>query len=210
MIHRCRRITAVIATAAISLLFAPSAVPAQTSPDKATAFVEQLSTEALAVLRSQDGSLAEREAKVKTILREGFDFQVIGRFALGPAWRKASPEQREIYQRLFEQYVLLTYLRRLTSNKDDTFTIIKAVPAGKKDAVVMTEIRRLAGKPIKVGWRVRDNNGKLRILDVIVEGISMLSTQRAEFQSTIKSKGLDGLINALRMRVAGMVGTEQS
>ena len=210
MIHRCRRITAVIATAAISLLFALSAATAQTSPDKATAFVEQLSTEALAVLRSQDGSLAEREAKVKTILREGFDFQVIGRFALGPAWRKASPEQREIYQRLFEQYVLLTYSRRLTSYKDETFTIIKAVPAGKKDAVVMTEIRRLAGKPIKVGWRVRDNNGKLRILDVIVEGISMLSTQRAEFQSTIKSKGLDGLINALRMRVAGMVGTEQS
>ena len=174
------------------------------------AFVEQLSTEALAALRSQDGSWAEREAKVKTILREGFDFQVIGRFALGPAWRKASPEQREIYQRLFEQYVLLTYSRRLTSYKDETFTIIKAVPAGKKDAVVMTEIRRLAGKPIKAGWRVRDNNGKLRILDVIVEGISMLSTQRAEFQSTIKGKGLDGLINALRMRVAGMVGTEQS
>jgi len=174
----------------------------QTSPEEAAAFIDALSLEALDALRADGATLAEREAKVRVILRKSFDFQLIGRFVLGKAWRKASPEQREEYQSLFEEFVLLTYSRRLSGYTDETIKVVKAGPMGKQDAVVLTEISRPTGKPIKAGWRIREKDGAHLILDVIVEGVSMLTTQRSEFQSTVRSKGLDGLLELLRMQVS--------
>lgn len=78
---------------------------------------------------------------------------------------------------------------------------MKAEPLGKKDAVVFTNITRPSGPPITCGWRVRRAGDEYQILDVIVEGISMVSAQRSEFASVVKSQGLDGLIQSLRIQV---------
>ena len=72
---------------------------------------------------------------------------------------------------------------------------------GKIDAVVVTEISRPSGPPLVAGWRVRGGAGTYKILDVIVEGVSMLATQRSEFASVVRSQGVDGLIEVLRVQV---------
>ena len=73
---------------------------------------------------------------------------------------------------------------------------------GKRDALVVTEISRPSGPPLVAGWRIRDiGDGKMQILDVIVEGTSMLVTQRNEFASVVKSKGVGGLIEMLRVQL---------
>ena len=200
-----RLFIAVILVIAAPLATVPAAAATEkvkTSPEKAAAFIDALSLEALNALRSDGLTLEEREAKVRVILRRSFDFQLIGRFVLGKAWRKASPEQREEYQGLFEEYVLLTYSRRLSGYTDETITVVKSGPMGKQDAVVLTEISRPSGRPIRAGWRIREKDGTHLILDVIVEGVSMLTTQRSEFRSTVRSRGLDGLLELLRMQVS--------
>ncbi len=195
------RLFVIVAVAFPLLSGSAAAAVEKTSPEKAAAFVDSLSGEALAVLRASDVDLAEREAKVRDILAKSFDFKLIGRFVLGKSWRSATPEQREEYQELFERFVLLTYSRRLGGYSGETFKVVKAAPMGKQDAVVITEISRPSGPPLKAGWRVRGKNGKHLILDVIVEGVSMITTQRSEFQATVRAKGLDGLIELLRMQV---------
>ena len=85
----------------------------KTSPQRAAQFLEKMATETLAVLRDQGATLDQREAKVRHVLRENFDLARIGRFVLGKAWRKATPEQRAEYQRLFAEFVLRNYARRL-------------------------------------------------------------------------------------------------
>ena len=179
----------------------PAAGAEKTPPQEAAKFIEGLSAEALAILGTQGSSLERREAELRALLSRSFDFQKIGKFVLGKAWRTATPDQRDEYQRLFQEFVLRTYTRRLGGYSGQTFKIVKAEPMGKIDAVVVTEIGRPSGPPLVAGWRVRGGAGVYKILDVIVQGVSMLATQRSEFASVVRSQGVDGLIEVLRVQV---------
>ena len=197
-----RRWFMAVIVACLGGLSAPAmAEPEKTSPQEAAKFVTALSTETLAILGTRDASLGEREARVRELLGRIIDLPHIGRFALGKAWRKATPEQRQEYQRLFAEWVLRTYSRRLGGYSGQSFKIVKAAPLGKKDAVVFTEIGRSSGPPLKAAWRVRGNANGHKILDVIVQGVSMLATQRSEFAALVHRQGLEGLIDSLRMQV---------
>lgn len=180
---------------------APAVAAEKTPPQEAARFIENLSAEALAILGAQGSSLDKREAELRALLSRSFDFRKIGKFVLGRAWRTATPDQRDEYQRLFQEFILRTYTRRLGGYSGQVFKITKAEPMGKIDAVVVTEIGRPSGPPLVAGWRVRGGAGTYKILDVIVQGVSMLATQRSEFASVVRSQGVDGLIEVLRAQV---------
>jgi len=182
-------------------LASPNLANATTSPDEASKFVDSLASYALSVLRAQDLSLSEREAKVRRLLADNFDLPKIGRFVLGKAWRSASDDQRKEYQHLFGLFVTQTYAKRLGGYSGEAFKIVKASSYAKQDALVVTEIARPSGPSLKAGWRVRNGKGGLKILDVVVEGASMLAAQRSEFQSVLRTHGLNGLIEMLRLKV---------
>jgi phospholipid transport system substrate-binding protein len=174
----------------------------QTSPEAASAFIEDLGNRTLGLLAAEGRSLEQKEADVRALLADNFALVKIGRFVLGKAWKKASQAEKDEYLRLFSEYVLATYSRRLGGYSGESFSIAKAEPMGKRDAVVVTEISRPSGPPLVAGWRVRDvGEGRMQILDVIVEGTSMLVTQRNEFASVVRSKGVGGLIEMLRVQL---------
>jgi len=175
---------------------------AQTSPEVAASFVSELGTATLQVLQSTDGSLTDRETKVRDILRNNFALDQIGRFVLGRTWKQATEAQQAEYLALFSEYVLATYAKRLGGYSGETFQIVKAEPVGKQDAIVFTRIDRPSGPPLNAGWRVRQFGDRLQILDVVVEGVSMVTAQRSEFASVIQSQGLDGLIQMLRLQIS--------
>ena len=68
--------------------------------------------------------------------------------------------------------------------------------------LVLTKISRPSGPPIKAGWRVRETKNGHKILDVMVAGVSMVVTQRSEFRSVIRRRGVTGLIETLRLQVS--------
>jgi phospholipid transport system substrate-binding protein len=173
-----------------------------TSPDEAAKFLAALGNEAIKVLGSPNGTLDEREAHLRRLLSDNFDLQRIGRFVLGQAWNGASQEQRAEYLQLFSEYVLATYSRRLGGYSGEKFKIVKAEQAGKQDVVVFTEITRPSGPPLICGWRVRDTGGGLKILDVMVDGLSMINTQRSEFAAVVQRQGVDGLLEMLRLQLS--------
>lgn len=194
-----------IVVAAAALSPASAAVAAEdrpTAPEAAARFIDALGSQVLGVLGSSNADLERREAKVRDLLAANIDLARIGRFALGRAWPEATPEQRDEYLRLFSEWVVRTYARRLGGYAGETFKIIRAEPMGKQDAAVLTEIGRPSGPPLTATWRVRHADDGYKILDVIVEGVSMIATQRAEFASLVGRQGVDGLIESLRMQVS--------
>ncbi len=180
--------------------FVCAPVQAATAPNEATQFISNLAEQAISVLRSPGASLAEREAALRNLLSQSFDLEFIGRFALGRHWRRMSADQRAEYIRLFGAYVLNTYSSQFGGYTGESFTVVSSRAAGEKDAVVRSLINRPSGPPIQCDWRVRDYGNQLRIIDIMVEGISMAVTQRSEFSSVIKAGGIDGLITALRAK----------
>ena len=110
-----------------------------------------------------------------------------------------TPERWSDYLQLFSAFVLKVYSSRLGGYAGETFKVTGTRPAGKQDILVRTEIIRPSGPPLDCEWRVRVIDGRQRIIDVMVAGISMAITQCSEFTSVISQKRIRGPAS----RVAG-------
>ncbi len=199
----------VLILAVIFAAWGGSPAAAETSPGEAKAFIAGLSGEALKVLRADGVKLGDKEERVRALLAENIDLDAIGRFVLGRALRRASAEHRDQFQALFREFVLRTYARRLGGYNGQTFDVAGARPLGKRDVLVDTRISRPSGPPIELGWRVRNGPDGYKILDVVISGVSMAVTQRSEFRSVLSKRGMEGLIELLRVQVSKLAAASR-
>ena len=185
-----------------------AAARAQVDPDAAARFIAALADQAIAVLRTPGISLEQREARFRQLLRDGFDLDFIARFVLGRHYHNLSPDQAVEYSQLFGEFVLKTYSRRLGGYAGQSFNVVGTRAAGERDVMVRTRIDQPGGGPaIDCEWRVRATGGQHRIIDVMVEGVSMALTQRQEFASVVGSSGIQGLLAALRAKTERLPAT---
>lgn len=167
-------------------------------------FVQGLGDQAIGILADKALTPEQRNAKFRQMLRDTFDLTTIGRFVLGRNWRSATPEQQKEYMSLFEELVVKTYSDRFALYTGEGFKVRAVTPEGEHDFVVNSDITHPDGSPATtVDWRLRQKDGKLGIIDVVVEGVSMSVTQRQEYASVIDRNGgnIDGLLNVMRQRV---------
>lgn len=200
---RSRRAFLLGSTAVGATIVVPGLLLAAVSPqaiEGAAAFIAELAERAISILQSGGNKLEAREAQFRDLLSTGFDMPFIARFVLGKHWRKATPQQRADYQALFTEFILKSYSRRMGGYSGETFTVAGAKAAGKKDVMVKTNIAQPGGPPIQANWRVRPKNGQYKIIDIMVEGVSMAVTQRSEFNAVVRQRGMPGLLQALRAR----------
>ena len=188
---------------ALALAAAPGpAVPDDGVPvERARAFVAELGGEVVAALQS-GRPLAEREVALRDIFLRGFDIDTIGRFVLGRYWRLATPEQQAAYLDAYRGYVVHTYADRLAGETVSGFAVTAAHEIDGRQVIVETQIERPDAPSLNYGWRVREAGGAPKIVDVVVEGVSLLITQRSDFAAAIQNQGIDGLIVSLRQKVA--------
>jgi len=179
----------------------------QTSPEQASRFVQDLGSQTVTLLtRYHDGDARQLQRRLQDLIREGFDLDMISRFALGATWQTATPAQRQEYQALFAAWTAESYAHRLGADKGGNLTVIGAQPAADQlgpdatDAIVHTRLNRPNEASIDADLRVRDSEGRMKIVDVSMDGVSLDVTQRDEFASVIRRKGLAGLIRELKAR----------
>ena len=187
------------AVACFSLAYFSLAGSASAQSGSASQFIRQLAEQALQVMRSTQTPLDAREAQFRALLSQGFDLDFISRFVLGRNWQSATAEQRTTYQQLYSEYVLKVYSSRFGGYSGESFNVVSERAAGQQDVMVQTRIDRPGGGPIQAEWRVRVS-GQPKIIDVMVEGVSMAATQRSEFATIVKNSGVEGLINMLDAR----------
>ena len=165
------------------------------------AFIQSLADQAIAALSDQSVSLETRETRFRQLLRDGFAMRKIGRFVVGRYWKAMSSDQQGKYQALFAIWILKSYSAQLGGYSGQKFEIYRTAKAGSKDLFVRTRIVRPDAAALRCDWRVRRFKSGYRVVDVVIEGVSMLSTQRAEFTAVLRKFGPDGLIDALQMRL---------
>lgn len=199
-----RQITALC----FATMLAVGAQTATAAPDveAARAVIKDLGQDVLEVLGPGGQKDEQQLDKLSLLLKEAIDLDVTGRLILAKNWRRASEEQREIYLDLFRPYALdnLASKIRASSAKTplETFEIVKGEIVGKNDVLVSTDLYWPGYPPYRLDWRLRSQeDGSLQAIDVMVQGISMVVTQRAEFASVIERRGFDGLLDQLRNQV---------
>ena len=193
----------------LGLLILLPGVRAASATTKAGAIqhIRVLGEQAFGALQRDDMSLEKREAVLADILSRGFALPLIARFVLGRYWRPATADQRDTYVELFGNFVIKSYSRHLGGFSGNSFDIVGAEPIGKSDFLVTTILHRESGPPFKAGWRVRLIDDEYKIIDVMVEGISMAVSQRQEFGSVLKRNGVERLLQILSAKVGRMPAT---
>lgn len=176
--------------------------------DDAARFVKKLGDDAVTALTTPESSEDERRRRYRELLEEGFAVRTIARFVLGRYWRAATPEQQSEYLALFRDFVLESYASQFGGLIGQTFEVLKAQRLGEKDTIVSTEIRTPNRASIRVEYRVRSRRPGHKIIDVVIEGVSLITTQRAEFRSIINRKGMEGLLEKLRERTGQAINSD--
>ena len=176
---------------------------AQAAADGATDFIRHMGDRAVATVNAQNLSDAARAKRFGSIFRDAFAVPVIGRFVLGQYWRRASDAERKEYLRVFSDYVVQTYTDRFSGAVGVKFSVGQERSVGDGDNLVSSQIIRPGGQqPVNVQWRVKRLPTGYKVVDVIVDGVSMLISQRDEFASIINQNGgkVAGLIQALKQK----------
>ena len=192
---------ALVAALAISLtlLRAAGAAPA-TDPAE---FVRDFGNRVIAAAADNSLSPDQRQAALERLLSAGVDARRIGRFVLGKYGRRASESERAEFDRLFAASIVAAYSRNLGSYAGETLQVRGAKLRGEQGALVSSQVIRPKGPAVAVDWRLRDDAGTWRIVDVVIEGLSMALTQRAEYAAVIRAGNgrLESLLARLREQV---------
>ena len=169
---------------------------------RAERFIDTLSSAAVKLATNTSLSSSERRQEIANILNQGFDMPWIARFVLGRNWRLATPEQRSDYLNLFQAIVEHTYSRQFTDYSGQKVSILGHKIGQRKYIFVRSRIYdpKRSNININVNWRLIPNGNSFKIIDVVIEGVSMGVTQRNEYASVLQRNGnsISALIKAMR------------
>ncbi len=202
---RCRHSRAFLAPLLMVLaVWLPSAAAALDTKQAAD-FLENLQEKAASRLGDTSVSETEKEQRFRELFNENFDVPAIGRFVIARYWRGASEADQAAFLEVFEDAMVQRFLPLLAENSSERFQIGNVTPDGNSEnmALIDSRIERPEGEPYRVAWRVRETDGKFRILDIVAEGVSMAITLRSEYGTVLKNNGgqLPPLTEALREKV---------
>lgn len=164
-------------------------------------FVASLAERAFEILRTMQGS--ERERALSDLLDRGVDLRQLARLVLGRHWAQASEAQRAEYVELFRAYALQGLTSALANYTGrERLALGGSRPASEQDVLVSTELAPEGRPPNRIEWRVRTGERPV-VVDVVVEGVSLLITNRSEVDSIVGRGGIDGLLSEMRSWSAG-------
>jgi len=181
-----------------SLLFLAMLTPISSYADKiknSQSLVTDIYRE-LSIISELNLTESEQKEKLVFLFDKYVDVKIIARAVLGGAWRQASPSQKDKFISAFKKYTSNKYGKQFSEFKGTKLKIQKSKDTGTKAGVLVSSYLTVPGKDsIKVIWQVSDGSGFVKLIDIKVEGISMLSTERQEIRSKLKKAS--GSINKL-------------
>jgi len=188
----------ILLTVAAGLALTP-ALPARAQDTSgARSFIENVGTRTVAILKDPALGKDAKLDRLVAMLDDTTNLQLVAQLVLGRYWRTATPAQRTEYVRLFEAVLIKAMARRLNGYGGETFVIASARAVDERDTEVETQlVRPTGGAPIRVKWRVRQESGRLAIVDIVAEDVSMVVTYRSEVAEIVSRDGMDGLIAAM-------------
>lgn len=171
---------------------------------KAEQFVKNVTQQGIEELINSDVSESERKARFTKLFNQDLDLDFIGKFVLGRYWRTATPKQRNDFIDVYRKLNIQTWSERFNEFKGKHFEFLGTEKSKSEDQVfVNSQVPMQEGKPASVKWRVKETNGKMQIVDIIIENVSLAQTARSEYTSYIQKspKGIDGLIADLKAKL---------
>ncbi len=166
-------------------------------------FVEKFADDAIMILSNEQISKDEKNDQFTNLVMSAIDLNLISQFVLSKTWKSATDDQKERYISAFKTYFINSYANKLDQYSDEKIIVNEAEEAGKY-VIVDTNIVREGTDTLKINlkWRLINKNGDIKIIDLNIEGISLVIAQREEFQSFLANN--DGDLEALIAKIVSV------
>ena len=193
----------------VLFLFGNDALADNTDPaeqQKAREFIEIFSIKAIEVLNNKELTDEQSFNSYSDLLNNAFAIDYIARISLSRHRKKATKDELAEYYKLFPNFILTVNSTRLKKLDTKKIEIDRVTPHSKSDIFIRTKAYNSDNKALDVDWRVRSNKeGNFKIIDVKIEGISLVATQRDDFTARISSSGISGLNKYMKNIIDGIV-----
>lgn len=167
-------------------------------------FIKKTTQQGIEELINSKVSEAEKKVRFTKLFNEDLDLDFIGKFVLGRYWKTSTPKQRTDFIDVYRKLNIQTWSERFNEFKGKHFEFLGTESSKSADQIfVNTQVPMDEGAPASVKWRLKETNGRLRIVDIVIENVSLAQTARSEYTAYIKKSpnGIDGLIKDLRARL---------
>jgi len=167
------------------------------------AIVEKMTQAAIDVLGEKGLSSEEKRHRIEDLAYANIDFDIMSRLVLARNWGRLSAAQQAEFVRLFKEHLALTYGRSIESYNNEKVEVVGERDEGRGDWTVKTKILRGGGNAdVLVEYRLRQENDAWRIIDVVIERVSLVANFRSQFQEIMGSGGPAKLLDVLREKNA--------
>ena len=149
------------------------------------------------VLETEDPQEVKAAAFEERVLK-AIDTQAIAKTVLAQYWKTATPKEKDDFIQAFKDMAV-----KATSEKFNLYTgqkmqFFSERPAQGKNQVFVDSAVETEDKPIQVIWRVREKDGQYRIIDIVIEGVSMTLSYRNEYTSYLQTHTVAELIEQIK------------
>ena len=176
---------------------------AAAAADGPRAVVEEIAGAALDVLGNKSLSVEDKRQRLETIVYAHVDFDTMSRLVLARNWSQLSPAQQADFVKLFKEHLSITYGRSIENYKNERVEISGDREEARGDWTVKTKILRGGGaNDILVDYRLRKEDAAWRIIDIVIEHVSLVSNYRSQFQEIVSQGGPTKLLEMLREKNA--------
>jgi phospholipid transport system substrate-binding protein len=173
----------------------PRALRAQES---ARAVVQETADQVVAVLENKPLSADQKRHQIEQIVYAHFDFDVLSRLVLARNWTQLSAAQQKEFVEEFKKHLSLTYGKNVETYNGERAVITGERPEARGDTTVKTKVVRPHADDVLVDYRLRQENGRWQVIDVVIEGVSLVANFRSQFQEIIANGGPEHLLQLLR------------
>jgi phospholipid transport system substrate-binding protein len=194
-----------------------SRAAAGAQPQDPTAMIKSVIDQTIAVFKDRSVTSAARQAKLRAIAEQHFDFAEMARSTVGYHWREFTPEQQQEFVPLFTSFIEDVYLDQIQRysvqriQKDIQSTNIEFTKQqidGAGDAEVFsTVMTNERATPIPVNYRMTLINGEWKVYDLTVDSISVMANYRNQFNRVLNQGGYDKLVSIMREKQKALAAT---
>ena len=163
-------------------------------------FVSNFADNAISILSNDSLDASQKNIQFTELVMSSIDMNLISKFVLSKYWKLATDDHKKEYLAAFKQYFISSYANKLDQYSGEKVIIVSS-NAAKKFVIVKSNIVRDGTDTLKIelDWRLLTRDSQTKIIDLSIEGISLIIAQREEFQSFLANNdnSLDALINKL-------------
>ena len=174
----------------ITLFFCISTPSNATDVKEAETFIQKLSNQIIFTINS-DLTVKEKQKNLLALFQENASVLTISRAALGAKWRTLNDANRKQFTAAFTNYLVKKYGRQFEEFSEAKLVLERGIDVGKRGVLVQTRLIMPATAPVSVKWQVWKKAGTYKLLDIIIEDISMLTMEREEIKNRLVIHGGD-------------------